>query len=207
VDGRTGGGVEVVNLPALYVEAWVQPRQSMRRILSLNLSERDRLIMVAITGVLLAIPVTLIFRTLEMPPGPDGELIERPTALMTAFTTVAFMIAGYYVTAMVIKVLGTLFGGTASYADSKTASAWTQFVVCLANLALLFATFVLPAALEGVMRLLFTAATLFVSSAYVAEVHGFASIGKVIAVSVAVMLLMVLALMSFVPSGGLGVGQ
>ena len=47
----------------------------MRRILSLNLTERDRLVMVAITGVLFAIPIVLIFRTIEMPLGPDGAPI------------------------------------------------------------------------------------------------------------------------------------
>jgi len=196
-----------MNLPALYAEAWVQPRQSMRRILSLDLSERDRLIMVAITGVLFSIPIIMIFRTLEMPLGPDGVPIPAPTAIMTAFTTVALVIIGYYITAALIKVLGTAFGGTASYQQSKSVSAWTQFVVGLANLAVMLLTFVLPTFLEGPIRLVFTVAGLYVSSTYIAEAHGFTSVGKVIAVSVAVTLIAILLLMSMVPSGNLAALQ
>lgn len=179
----------------------MRPRDSMRRILSLELTERDRLIMVAITGVLFAIPITLIFRMIEMPTGPDGETVPRPNALMTTFTTVALVIMGYYITAALIKVVGTMFGGTASYVDSKTTSAWTQFVVGLANLVLLMLSFVLPSILEGLLRLVFTVSALYVSSAYIAEAHRFASIGKVVGVSIAVMLVVLLALTSLMPAG------
>ncbi len=200
LNGQRG---RAVNLPALYTEAWVQPRQSMRRILSLDLSERDRIVMVAITGVLFAIPIILIFRTLEMPPGPDGVPLPAPNAMMTAFTTVAFVIIGYYVTAALVKVLGTLFGGTASYSESKSVSAWTQFVVGLANLALMLFAFILPSFLEGAVRLFFTFAALYVSSAYVAEAHGFENVGKVVGVTIAVTLVLVIFLLSMAPTGGL----
>ncbi len=192
-----------MNLAAIYIEAWKQPRQSMHRILSLELGERDRLIMVAVTGVLFAIPMIMIFRAIEMPPGPDGEVIPAPSALMTTLTSVMFVIFGYYFTAALIKIFGTLFGGTASYQQSKSVSAWVQFVVGLANLALMMASFVLPSFLDGVVRVAFTLAALYVTSAYVAEAHGFAHISKVAGVSIAIVLVAAIILMMMMPSGGI----
>lgn len=189
-----------VNLPALYAEAWTAPRQSMRRILSLGLSERDRIIMVAITGVLFAIPVALVFKSIEMPVGPDGAPIAAPSTLSTAILVVAIVLLSYYFTAALIKGVGALFGGTASYIQCKDAAAWTQFVVGIANLVVMLLSFIVPNALESVLRLIFTAAALYVSSAYVAEVHGFGSVGRVIGISVAVTILILLLFLPMIPA-------
>ncbi len=188
------------NLPALYAEAWTAPRQSMRRILSLGLAERDRIIMVAITGILFAIPVGLVFQTVDMPTGPDGAPIPAPSALSTAIMVVGIVILSYYFTAALIKGIGSLVGGAGSYVECKTTSAWTQFVVGTANLVVMLLSFVLPGALESVLRLIFTVAALYVSSAYVAEVHGFGSVGKVIGISVAVTILILLLLLPMIPA-------
>ena len=188
------------NLPALYAEAWTVPRQSMRRILSLGLSERDRIIMVAITGVLFAIPVGLVFQSIEMPVGPDGVQIPTPSALNIAIMVVGIVILSYYLTAALIKGVGSLFGGTGSYVECKAAAAWTQFIVGIANLAVMVLSFALPDAIDSVLRLIFTVAALYVSSAYIAEAHGFGSVGKVIGVSFAITMLLLLLLAPMLPA-------
>jgi len=197
-NARRGRAV-AANLPALYAEAWTAPRQSMRRILSTALSERDRLMMVGITGILFAIPIGLMFRTMEMPVTPDGTPVPVPGAFETAFLVVGMVILSYFFTAGLIKLFGGAFGGTASYAECKTTAAWTQFVVGLANLAVMILVFVLPGALAAVLRLVFTVGALYVSSAYVAEAHGFSSTGKVVAVSVAIGFGLLFLLSSMIP--------
>ena len=189
----------MVNFPALYAEAWTAPRQSMRRVLDLSLSERDRLIMVAITGVLFAIPVGLMLQTVPLPTGPDGEVVRMPSTLGIAPVVIGLIIAGYYLTALLVKGIGAIFGGTASFEMCKSVSAWSQFVVGLANIALTLITFLMPSALASIFSLIFTAAALYVSSAYIAEAHGFKSTGNVVGISVLMTLTLIALLSSSLP--------
>lgn len=189
----------VVNLPALYVEAWTAPRQSMRRILSLNLAERDRLIMVAITGVLFAIPFSLVMRTMELPPMPDGTPTPTPGTIEVAIMVVGMVILSYYISAMLLKAVGGLFGGKASYVECKTTSAWMQFVVGLANLVLIFISMVVPVALWLMLRLILMLGALYVASSFIAETQGFSSVGKVAAVLFGISFVFALLLISAIP--------
>lgn len=172
----------------------------MRRILDLRLSERDRLIMVAITGVLFAIPVGLMLQTVQLPPGPNGEVVPMPSALGIAPVVMGIVIAGYYFTALLIQGIGSVFGGTASFDTCRSVSAWSQFVVGLANIALTLVTFMFPSGLASIVSLAFTAAALYVSSAFIAEAHGFRSIGNVVGISVLMTLALVALLYSALPS-------
>ena len=158
------------------------------------------MIMVAVTGVLFAIPLTLVMKTIELPVGPDGVPISAPSGLFVATLVVGATLLGYFLTAGLIKVVGGAFGGTGSFEQCKSAAAWSQFVVGLANLALLFISFVLPAAIDSILRLIFTLAAVYVSSAYIAEAHGFQSIGKVAAASFGVLFFLMLVLSSCIPA-------
>ena len=73
-------------------------------------------------------------------------------------------------------------------------------IVGLANLVLMVVSFVVPGVLDSVLRLIFTVATLYAFSSYVAEAHGFRSIVKVVGVMFAMSIILSLVLMPLIPA-------
>lgn len=158
----------------------------MRRILNAKLGEQERLLMVILSLVLFCLPLVMILRSI--PEEDLGGTLPRGAIVIACAVFVGGGILGYYAVAFLIRVLGGMFGGTASAEESRTVSAWSQLVTGMANAAVMLLAFVLPEALGTLLRVVMSIAGLIIFSAFLAEAHGFRSVPRVAGIALCIML-------------------
>lgn len=152
----------------------LDPRRGLRTVLDANPSMAARVMAL----VLMSVASTLIFQlSVHLAPPPvEVPLITmlREAPIATALSQGVVMLA----TAALVHVIGRMAGGTGQASDALLAMVWMQAVF----LALQIVQTLLLIALPPVGVILSLAALGFffwILTNFVAEVHGFASVGKV----------------------------
>lgn len=147
------------------------PRQGLRAVLALPLSRSERLgllVTMAILNVLTAEALAL-----NLPDIPDAAMamiLDRPLlfALM--------QLVGLLVISGLVHGVGRLFGGTGDAAGAQMAVLWLHVLFLILQVAQVLAMALAPP-LVMVASLATLAAALWFFPHFVAEVHGFRSVG------------------------------
>lgn len=191
----------VGNLAGLVRLTLADPRLAARAVMAQPIPVQIRwgaLVLMAVLSAFLMQAMTAL-----MPPmtGPDGEVI----APLGPFFWAGMVASGMVVTALLVHHVGRWRGGNGTLGDAVLLVAWLQFIQLLTVLLQIVLMFVLPFAVplvEIAGLLLFV--WLLVN--FVAELHGFRSLGLVflgvvITFFVAVMSLTVVLMMLGVSVG------
>lgn len=186
----------------IYVEAWTEPRLSIRRILELRLGERERLFMVGAHLIASAITIAVVLRV-----SPDSPVAQVVSALPVVPRYAGYLVATfgiYWVFSFLMKSVGGAFGGTADTESCKTAVAWWMLVTSVISFAEALLMLVVPGALVALLNLIAMIAGVFIFAAYTAEIHGFKSVGQVAGATVAtglgLLIVLNVLLISLMPS-------
>lgn len=167
----------------IYVEAWLEPRKSIRRIRSYGLTERDRLLMVVVNLVMTAIAIAVMMRM--MPQSLYSEFFVTVPAGVRYISYTVFVFGMYWFGAFLLQSIGRAFGGHAENIACRDVIAWWMLVTAVVSLIELVAMLVLPSGVSALINMVATIGGIIIFSTYAAEVHGFDSVGKVAGVTVA----------------------
>lgn len=167
----------------IYIEAWLEPRKSIRRVRGFGLTERDRLLMIVVNLVATAISIAVMVRIL--PSNFYSEFFAAVPTLTRYFSYVIFVFGLYRLGAFLLQVIGRACGGVADSDACRDVVAWWMLVTAIASLVELVFLVVLPSALSAIINLVVMVGGFVIFSTYTAEVHGFDSIGRVAGVTVA----------------------
>jgi hypothetical protein len=148
------------------------PRGTARGLLAMGLPVPARWIALALIAAISAILAHLAFALsaarapVESPP--------LPSPLMTAALQYAVLVG----TAVAVHLIGRRFGGRGTLPDSVLVVVWLQFILVVVQVAQLVALVVLPP-LADVFSVAGLVLFLWLLTAFVAELHGFDSLGRV----------------------------
>ncbi|AWB48504.1 YIP1 family protein [Gemmobacter aquarius] len=191
--------VTVGGLVALLKLTFQNPRKAAAMIVQSGLPDNARwaaLVLMAVASAIVMYAVSAMAPTI----GPDGEVIAMPGPFFWA-GMVGF---GMGVTALLVYGVGRWRGGSGSLPDAVLLVAWLQVV----QLALVFMQMVLLVVMPPLASLLEVASVvifLWLLTNFVAELHGFRSVGMVLAGVIATFVVMVLVmtvvLLPFFPAG------
>ncbi len=157
-------------LTALAVETVRQPRPTFGRLMSLNLP-RDVLWQALALTLILSTLITEL-TSVFLAPAPDGGFVISPLMLVTVQAAVPVL------TIFLIHWLGRGMGGTGRLEDAILAVTWLQVVMLGLQLVQIVALALLPP-LSGIVVIAGLALFLYLLTAFIAELHGFASMGRV----------------------------
>lgn len=150
------------------------PRAGARRILNLNLplaTAAQAMLVVAILTGLLSSLVALIAQTA----GEDAAGLMT----LTPLNWVVLQAVGMFLGAGAVHIIGRGFGGQGSLQGALALMAWAQFIVLLLQILQMAALFVLPVLILP-LALVAMALTFWLLVNFIAELHGFASLIKVL---------------------------
>jgi Yip1 domain len=150
------------------------PRIGARRILNLNLplgTAAQALLVVAILTGLLSALVALI----ALSAGEDAAGLMA----LTPVNWVILQAGGMFLGAGAVHIIGRGFGGQGSLPGALALMAWAQFIVLLLQLLQMAALFVLPVLILP-LALVAMALTFWLLVNFIAELHGFDSLVKVL---------------------------
>ena len=163
----------------LAISAWetiAQPRLMARRIMALNLPmgpAATALILTAVLGALLSAATWALLGTVEDSGSAMAEVFSQP--LLLAGLQVAVQAAA----AWLAWAVGRSFGGTGTLPQSFALMAWVEWVLVLVQVAQLVLFLALPQLAEATSPL--TLVLFFwLMSCFVAELHGFSVLWKVL---------------------------
>ncbi len=159
------------NYKAIFAEAVIAPRSSMRRLLESGLDERHRMTMVLLSGVLYAIIFTIIQAATPLP-----EELQRVSGLLLAVMFVGLSLVSYMIIGVLVKWLGGLFGGEGTAEDCKTAVAWYMLISEVVKLCLLPLDLILPAFMGAPLAYAISGYLIFVLANYISEAHRFKTV-------------------------------
>jgi Yip1 domain len=175
-----------------------EPRRGMAQVLALPLGQGERLgflLLLAILNVLSA----EVFAA-QMPELPDAvmaEILQRP------FVFAALQLGVLLVMAGLVHGVGRLLGGRGDAGGAQLVVLWLQTIFFVLQLAQVAAMALFPP-LTLLIGLASLAAGLWYLPHFIAELHGFASVGRtflgMVATMVLLSLVLVLALALFVGS-------
>lgn len=182
---------------ALLRETLSQPRAAARRVLALNLPMQSRW-----QALALVIVLSVLFGqvSIALMGGAGAGFMASP--LLSGVVQGGLLLA----TVFAVHFVGRAFGGRGSFADALVLTAWLQFIMVVVQVLQLLTMVVLPpfAPLLGIIGMVLF---LWLLTNFVAELHGFASHGKVFAAilatgfALAFVASLVLVPMGFVPPG------
>ena len=164
----------VGNLRLLVALTLRDPRMAARTVMRVPLSLQGRWLALALMAVLSALLMQVMGSLLPAPTGPDGEALPQ----VSPFFWAGMVATGMVMTAVLAHVVGKWRGGRGELADSVILVAWLQFIQLLVVALQIAVMLVLPpvaAVLEVGGVLLF----LWLLVNFVAEMHGFRSLGLV----------------------------
>ncbi|MEM9524052.1 MAG: Yip1 family protein [Pseudomonadota bacterium] len=188
----------IVNLLNLAGETLRAPRQGARQVLNLGLTPAvlwQLVILVVVLGVLLGW-LTLAF-LVPQTQGSPFSLFRSPLALgIVQGSILVLMIFGTY-------WIGRAFGGAGDFEGTMAVMVWLQVILLMVQLVQTIAFLLVPplGALIGYLALVMTI-WLFVN--FVAELHGFESLGMVFLGTGGVFLGIVLAIVPVLSLIGVG---
>jgi hypothetical protein len=185
-------------LAALVRETLRDPRRTARRLMALNLPPQAAWLGAAVIAALSAILTHLTFGVLA---ARQGQTAPLPAPLMTA----AFQYAVLVATVLGVHQIGRRFGGQGRFEDALLLIVWLQFILVCVQAAQLLALVVVPP-LADLLSLGGLVLFLWLLTAFVAEVHSFASMGRVFAgiIGSLILLAMGLAILVNILFGGPG---
>lgn len=172
--------------------SFLAPRQAAQGILRWPLGENGRWAAFALMVVVSALLMHLLSAIGPLV-GPDGVAIEPPGPFFWAMTVGAGMVI---LTGIALGV-GKLFGGRARLSDVAVLVAWLQFVQLVLAAAQVVLMLALPM-LGGVLEIASVLAFLWLLAYFMAEAHGFRSVGWVmggVLVTFGIMVLLLSALL------------
>ncbi|MGI3185297.1 Yip1 family protein [Nioella aestuarii] len=154
-------------------ETLSDPREGARHIMGLNLPRRI-LMQFYLLELVLSAMSSVIF--LSMAPLPDGMSMPAETAVTyTAFEGMVGLILAFGAFR-----IGAAFGGRGSFEQAFALVIWAQFILLCFSVIQLAALFVLPP-LTDVISIAALALFFWLMVNFVAELHGFTSLGLVFA--------------------------
>ncbi|WP_172295012.1 Yip1 family protein [Pseudoruegeria sp. HB172150] len=165
-----------LDLKTLIGQAWAtfaQPREAARWIMELGLPRRSRWEALLLVVVL---SVALQYMSVRYLGDPGlvmfGEILNRP------FTSAIIQACSLLVAIFAIFWIGRAMGGTGRFADAIILVVWLQFCIFLLSVAQTLALVVLPP-VAVIISLASIVAFFWLLTNFVAELHGFTSLGKV----------------------------
>lgn len=164
----------IANLTGLVALTLRQPRAAARVVLRLPIPMGARWGAVALMAVLSALLMQAMGALLPPPVGPDGEVLTP----VGPFFWAGMVAVGMMLTAGLIHAIGRWRGGTGEWPDAVILVVWLQFIQLLVVALQLVVLMIAPpvaAVLEIAGVLLF----LWLLVNFVAEMHGFRSLGLV----------------------------
>ncbi|MFN3641878.1 MAG: YIP1 family protein [Gemmobacter sp.] len=159
-------------LAALVRETLRDPRGTARRLMALDLPPQASWLGAAVIAALSAILAHLTFGVMAARQGGPANL---PAPVMTA----AFQYAVMVMTVLGVHHIGRRFGGRGGFADALLLVVWLQFILVCVQGAQLVALLVLPPVAD-ILSVAGLVLFLWLLTAFVAELHGFASMGRVL---------------------------
>lgn len=169
-------------LVGLAVETVRAPRPTFARLRQLDLPQGalwQALMLVVVISVILAELGNMALLAML---GPDADAPQ----FLDPFAFGAIQFGVLVLTVVLIVRVGRMMGGAGTTADALLAVAWLQFVMICLQLVQSVLLLVMPG-VAGVVLVLGLALFFYLLSAFVAELHGFASIGRTFAMILFVM--------------------
>ncbi len=162
-------------LTALLRETLTDPRSAARRILAFELPIQVRWLALVLVAVVSALLFHLSLPPMEM---PEGEEISVPLVFRSPLFTAFIQAAVIAVTALVVHHVGARLGGRGRFEDGLLLVVWLQFILICLQVAQLAVGLLVPPLAEmlGIVALVLS---LWLLTNFVAELHGFESLGKV----------------------------
>ena len=150
-----------------------EPRQAARALLTEDVPIRARTV-----GLLLVAVLSSLLASLQI--GPDLTGLDPLSRFMLASPLRAAVFQWLFLALTVVLTyrVGRAFGGHGSLPDALLVVVWLQLPMLALQVLQLFATLVAPP-LAGIIGLAGFALFLWLMTAFVAELHGFPSRGKV----------------------------
>jgi hypothetical protein len=151
------------------------PRQAARALLAEGVPMRART-----GGLLLVAVVSALLASLQI--GMERQPLDVFTAYMLAspFRAAIFQWLFLSLSVVLITRVGQAFGGRGSYADALLIVVWLQLLT-LGLQVLQLAVSVIAQPLAGIIGLAGFGLFIFLMTTFIAELHGFASRGRVLA--------------------------
>ncbi|MEO1291674.1 MAG: Yip1 family protein [Pseudomonadota bacterium] len=164
-------------------EAYREPRRSARRIINAQLGFDAVALMVVASAAITTVLLSLFLNAVPVPPEvqqrPDFQI---PSVAEIGVSTLVQSIAGVLIISVLALFIGRLAGGRGEWSDILSVIAWYGLANVLGFSVGLVLTMAAP--FLGMVAWGFIAVYLFyMLAAFVAEVHGFASAGRVMAVA------------------------
>jgi hypothetical protein len=169
----TGLGSRLVALAVLSIQ---DPRAGFRALLAeaVPLAARSAgLVLVAVISAILVQPGLAL-----MPPQPDDMLGQFLAGSPLRLAILQWLILG--LSALLIHHVGVAFGGKGRFEDALLLVVWLQLLMLGLQIAQLVLLVISPP-LAGLVGLASFVALLWLSSHFIAELHGFSSASRVLA--------------------------
>jgi hypothetical protein len=174
------------------------PRAGARRVIALNLPMQARWLALGIMAIGSAIITHLSYRLL-----PPVEADAFSNLMQSPVETTGFQGLILLATAFGVYRIGRMRGGTGSFPDALIVMVWLQFLMICVQVVQLLVMVALPP-MVGVVNVAGLALFLWLLTSFVAELHGFRSLGLVFGGIVISMLVLgfALAIVLMLMSGG-----
>ncbi|MCU0815558.1 MAG: YIP1 family protein [Cypionkella sp.] len=159
------------NLLALARFTVQSPREGARQVMRANIPIRARWVALAITAIFSAVLAHLAMGL--MPVEMRAEMGQGMSPFITAVAQAGLMLLSVHVAYWV----GRWFGGTGSFEDALILMVWLQFILLILQVVQIVTQVILPP-LSPIVNFASVAIFLWLLSNFVAELHGFSSVGK-----------------------------
>lgn len=164
----------LANLRGLVALTLRAPRQAARALMQVPLSLQGRWGVLVLMAVLSALLMQGVGALMPMPVAPDGAEIVQ----VGPFVWAGMVATGMALTALVVHAVGRWRGGRGELPDAVILVAWLQFIQLLVAAAQIVVLLVAPP-LSVVLEAVGVGLFLWLLVNFVAEMHGFRSLGLV----------------------------
>ncbi len=176
------------------------PREGARQVMKADVPMPARWIALALTAILSALLAHVSVGLMAA----DAQAAMSPS-MQNPVGTAAFQGALMLAAAHLMHWVGRWFGGQGSFGDALLLMVWMQFILLVLQAVQIVVQVVLPP-LTDLVAMLSVVIFLWLISNFIAELHGFASVGKTFLGVLAVMFAIGFALaLLLMPMGGMGV--
>lgn len=148
------------------------PREGARRVMKAAVPVQARWVALGVTAIVSAMLAHLSIAL--MPIEFRAQMGQGMSPFVTAVVQAGLMVASVYL----VHAVGRWRGGTGSFEDALILMVWLQFILMMLQLLQIVVQVVLPP-LSDLVGLISVAVFLWLLSNFVAELHGFRSVGKV----------------------------
>jgi Yip1 domain len=190
----------IQSLTALTRLTLTEPRRAARAVIGMDLAAPIIWIGVALTSVLAALLVHASLLTLPVEDAELAAIIPGP------FQTAAMQFAMLVIAAAAATVVGQMREGTGRFFEALSLMVWLQAVMLLVQVAQIVVLLTLPMQINTFLGFAGIGLFLWLLTNFVAELHGFRSLGRVflgvIGVIVALVIALSLVIAPFYPVGG-----